>query len=455
MARTSAGDQDRRTLPDGDKSLPRFSAGNQDPPTVPDGDKSLSKFPAGDQSLLRSINERAVLEQIDRVGSATRADIAASTGLSKPTVALALTNLTARGWVQETGTVTGRKGPVATLYSVRAEAAFAAGVDVGHDWIKVNIADITGVVRAHRREALDRSAPHLADQVRNLIDTAAAQIGRSADDLAQTVVGVPGAVGTDGLSLTYAGGIPSDAGDLGRTLADSLSHPVMLENDVNLAALAERSAGLAIDVDDFVLLALGHGVGLGIVIGGALHRGRAGAAGEVGHLPSTRHSRIGAAHPQLDEHIGSAYIEARAREAGMTGDVSPRGVFDAARTGSEIARAIVRDTADSIAYTIACFAPILDPPLVILGGAIGANRDLLQGRVIEHLGELTPLRPRIETSHLGADAVLIGATAMAVDRARAAAYDTAGRPHRPLLKSAPRPAIRRQNTHPAPETPRT
>ena len=116
----------------------------------------MIQFPAGDQGLLRSINERAVLEQIDRGGSATRADIASHTGLSKPTVGVALATLTRRGWIQETGAVTGRKGPVAALYSVRPEAAFAVGVDIGHDWIKVDVADITGHVRAHRRTALDR-----------------------------------------------------------------------------------------------------------------------------------------------------------------------------------------------------------------------------------------------------------------------------------------------------------
>jgi predicted NBD/HSP70 family sugar kinase len=390
----------------------------------------MAQFPAGDQGLLRSINERAVLEQIDGVGSATRADIAAHTGLSKPTVALALATLTDRGWVQETGTVTGRKGPVASLYSIRAEAAFAVGVDVGHDWIKVNVADVTGRVRAHRRTELDRANGRLAEQVVSLIGESAGEVGICARDLAETVVAVPGSVGRDGLSLAYSDGIPDEGGTLGHALAAAMPNSLMLENDVNLAALAERTGGLTDDVDDFVLLALGHGVGLGIVVGGRLYRGFTGAAGEVGYLPTTRPSPIGSAHPALDEHIGSAYIQHRAAEAGLTDDVTPRAIFAAARAGSTSAMEIVLDTADSIAYTIACLTPILDPSLVILGGAIGTNRDLLQDRVIAHLAELTPLRPRIETSRLGADAVLIGATAMAVERARTTVFDGPGSPDR-------------------------
>ncbi len=380
----------------------------------------MTKFPAGDQRLLRRINERAVLEQIDTVPAATRADIARSTGLSKPTVAIALTTLMERGWIEETGSVVGRKGPVAALYSVRPDAGFAAGVAGGHDWVKINVADITGRIRGHRRAALNRGQGLLAGQIVGLISAAATEIGITTADISETVVGVPATVSRDGRQLRYAEGLPESGSALGEALAVSLPNAMTLENDVNLAALAELASGSATGVEDFALLTLGHGVGVGIVIGGQLYRGFDGAAGEVGFLPS---SRTGGRYLPLEEHLGAAYIQSRARVAGLTGDVTPRAVFAAAAEGSSIALDIVRETADSIAYTVACLAAVLDPPLVILGGAIGANRELLQDRVIEHLAELSPLRPRIETSALGADAVLIGATVMAVQRTRSAAFD--------------------------------
>lgn len=383
----------------------------------------MTKFPAGDQRLLRWLNERAVLEQIDTVPAATRADIARSTGLSKPTVAIALTTLAERGWIEETGSVVGRKGPVATLYSVRPEAGFAAGVDVGHDWIKINVADITGRVRGHRQAALDRRHGRLAAQVIGLISAATKEIGITIADISETVVGVPATVSRDGRQLRYAEGLPESGSALGEALAVSLPNAMTLENDVNLAALAELARGSAIGVEDFALLTLGHGVGVGIVIGGQLYRGFDGAAGEVGFLPSTGSGRTGSRYPPLEERMGSAYIQSRARAAGLTGDLTPQAVFAAAAEGSSIALDIVRETADSIAYTVACLAAVLDPPLVILGGAIGANRELLQDRVIEHLAEISPLRPRIETSELGADAVLVGATVMAVQRTRSATFD--------------------------------
>src|ERR1700712_66107 len=182
----------------------------------------MTQFPAGDQRLLRSINERAVLEHIDSVGSATRADITRSTGLSKPTVALALATLGDRGWVQETGSVIGRKGPVAALYSVRPEAGFAVGVDIGHDWIKINLADITGRVRAHRRVELDRGPGRLAPQVAALVAAAAVEVGIAPATVAEIVVGVAAAVGRDGSTLAYAEGIPESGVGLGDSLAAAL-----------------------------------------------------------------------------------------------------------------------------------------------------------------------------------------------------------------------------------------
>src|ERR1700709_1813854 len=187
-----------------------------------EGGGVMTQFPAGDQRLLRSINERAVLEHIDSVGSATRADITRSTGLSKPTVALALVTLGDRGWVQETGSVTGRKGPVAALYSVRPEAGFAVGVDIGHDWVKINLADITGHVREHRRAELDRGPGGLALQVTALISEVASKAGITTSDISEVVVGVPAAVGRDGRQLSYAEGLPEGGAGLGESLAAEL-----------------------------------------------------------------------------------------------------------------------------------------------------------------------------------------------------------------------------------------
>jgi predicted NBD/HSP70 family sugar kinase len=387
-----------------------------------------SDHPAGAQSMLRSLNARAVLETIAGSGPLTRADIARQTGLSKPTVTVALTSLMEHGAVRESGHVTGRKGPVAVLYAVDPRCAWAVGVDLGHDRVRVAVADVTGEVRGRGERLVPRDPVALVREVVDLASDASAQAGIALADVTQLVVGVPAVVGPDGRTLSYAEGLPAAGRGLGQALAEALPAPVLLENDVNLAALAEQATGHGVGLEDFLLVSLGYGLGLGIVIGGRLHRGAAGAAGEAGYLPgpadTAAHARPPLRRDLLEHSIGARYITARGRALGL-GEQTPKAIFELARAGDRAAMEIVDETAGRIAYVIACAAPLIDPELVVLGGAIGANGDLLLDPVSDHLAGLSPFRPRIVSSALGADAVLLGATAKAGELAKAAAFAAA------------------------------
>lgn len=376
--------------------------------------------------MLRSLNERAVLELIDRSGPLTRADVAARTGLSKPTVSVALGSLVDRGAVRESGHVTGRKGPLAVLYTLDPGCAWAVGVDLGHDHIRVAVADATGEVRGRGQRRAPRESAALVRELVDVCTAAAAQAGTTLDEVTRLVVGVPAVVGRDGRTLSYAEGLPDEGRGLGDALAAAFLAPVLLENDVNLAALAERAGDPG--VEDFLLVSVGVGLGVGVVIGGRLHRGAAGAAGEAGYLPGPRESGRHVAPPLrrdlLESSLGARSIMARGREVGL-GDRSPKAIFELARSGDRAAATVVDETASGIAYVIACAAPLIDPELVVLGGAIGANGDLLLEPVQAHLAGFSPFRPRIVGSALGADAVLLGATAEAGELARGAAFSSA------------------------------
>jgi len=392
------------------------------------------RYPAGPQSLLRAINERAVLELLGREGRLTRSEVARRTGLSKPTASAALASLAERGAVREVGLRTGRKGPAAALYEVDPDCAWAVGVDVGHDRIRVAVADVTGRTHVRVEDAVRRSRDALVRQVRMLCAKATAEAGIGWPRVTQVVVGLPAVVGTDGRRLSYGEGLPLEGEGLGDALHQALPAPVVLENDVNLAALAERAAGIGTRVSDFVLVSVGVGLGLGVIIDGRLHRGASGAAGEAGYLPGDRAGTAEASpgapeRDRVDSHIGAEHIVAEARRRGLVadpnGELTPRVVFERARAGDPAATAVVAETARSIAYVIACVTPLLDPSLVVLGGAIGANGDLLLDPVTRALATLSPLRPRVVGSTLGSDAALLGAVAMAVDLARETAFTAA------------------------------
>ncbi|MFI7040630.1 ROK family protein [Microbispora rosea] len=385
-----------------------------------------ANYLAGPQGLLWSINARAVLDVIDREGPLGRPEITRATGLSKTTVAQALRELVARGAVEEAGADTTRRGPAATLYRIAPRCALALGVDIGHLRIRAVLVDAVGETlaqaetRAPRRRVADTAAAVAA-----LAAECAGRAGTEPGAVGQAVVGVPAVVARDGRTVRRAYGLPQGGRGLAEAIERDLPVPLLLENDVNLAAVAEQRFGACAGVADFVLLGVGVGLGAGIVLGGRLHRGFAGGAGEVAFLP----------HPATElgtEVLGARRIAEQARQAGIEGSPSTREIFDSARAGDERALAVVDATARRIAHVAASVALVIEPELFVLGGAFGASADLLLGRIRRHLArDAAPLPIRVIASGVPGDPVLRGASWLARHRARERAFAAAvgGRPH--------------------------
>jgi len=221
------------------------------------------------------------------------------------------------------------------------------------------------------------------------------------------VVGVPGVIGGDG-TLRLIENVSGLEGRLfGRELEEALELPVALENDINLAALGEQWQGVARGVDDFAFLSVGTGMGAGLVLGGELHRGRNGAAGEVDFALAGIGQTLDPSAPEV--------VELARDLAGLQAD--PRAVFGAARNGEAGARAVVDEIARRIALHVAAIAGVADVELVVLGGGIGANGDLLLDPVGRLLADWLPFPPRVEVSTLGEAAVLTGALAVGLQAA--------------------------------------
>ena len=202
----------------------------------------------------------------------------------------------------------------------------------------------------------------------------------------------------------------------GDELRDALGLPVTLENDINLAALGEQWQGVARGVRDFVFLSVGTGMGAGVVLDGKLHRGHHGAAGEIDFALAAVDS-LDPAAPEISAL--AARLAAHDGATSLAAPFDPRTIFGAARTGDGVARATVDEVARRIALHIAPIAAVADVELVVLGGGIGANGDLLLAPVGRLLGEWLPFPPRLEVSTLGEAAVLVGALSFA----RATALD--------------------------------
>lgn len=380
-------------------------------------------FPAGTPSLLRTINERSVLELIRSSGPVSRAQVARDSGLSKPTVSVALAGLVAGGLVLETGRTRGRRGPGAVLYEVNPTAGWVAAVDVGRHWLRAAIADLTGAVVARRDErARIRSAATLIGQIGDVAHGLAAEAGIRWSQVTHATIGSPGVFDHARGLVEHAANLPGwGRHGLVEAVRERLGPEVGFENDVNLAALGEQARGLGRGVADFAFLWVGTGVGMGLVLGGELYRGAHGAAGEIAYLPlgdRDPHERSVRRRGAFEEAAGADGIVRTARSFGMKPPLTPQKVFAAARRGERAARRAVEEEARRLALAVATVGPLLDPDLVVLGGGVGANGDLLLAPLDQELRRLTSFRPRLAVSALGEDAVLHGAIATALEAAR-------------------------------------
>src|SRR3954447_1898390 len=384
----------------------------------------------GRPRLLRAINERTLLDRLTRSGPASRAQLARETGLSKPTVSLALGNLERAGLVRELGHISPARGRTAVLYGPDPSAAYVLGIDIGRAWLRLAAADLGGEIVA-RRDVRNRarSAPALVREVSELAHDVVRAAGVTWPQVAHTVVGGPGVYDPDSGRLRHEPNLPGGSRPgLMSALRDALPASVELDNDANLAALGERSFGSGREVANFVYLWVGTGIGLGIVLDGALYRGAFGAAGEVAYLPLAapegRRADPRARRRGLLEEAASADAVVRsARSLGMTGRLTAERVFSAARDGEERALRAVDAEAARLALVVGSVAAILDPELVVLGGGVGGNVDLLRPRLERRLEELSPLQPRIAEGELGSDAVVLGAIATALESAREVVFE--------------------------------
>jgi predicted NBD/HSP70 family sugar kinase len=365
-------------------------------------------------ALLRALNERTVLDAVRESGPISRAEVARQTGISRPTVSLVLRALVEDGLVRETEHDPDGPHYGAVYYEAHPEAAAVLGIDFGSSTVRTALCDLTGDVRAREeirsRGSVDERIDALASTVRSLLRRSKLP----PDLLEYAVVALPAVVSPSDGTVSSADLPGLGPGDLRERLEQALRVPVALENDVNLAAVAEQRHGVAHGIADFAFVLVGTGLGAAVVIDWKLHRGHSGAAGE---LDAVRNGRTDDVDPCAAALAKYAAELASQQETVLEPPYEMRQVFASARAGDPVAAAVVEEAARRIALHILPLAATLDPPLVVLGGSVGANPDLLEP-VLRHLdGWLPSPAPRIEVSALGEAAVIEGALASGVDSA--------------------------------------
>ncbi|MEU2748064.1 ROK family transcriptional regulator [Streptomyces collinus] len=393
----------------------------------------------GTPRVLRAMNDRAALDLLLEHGPLSRTRIGKLTGLSKPTASQLLSRLEAAGLVLATGTTEGRPGPSAQLYEVNPAAGHAAGLDVTPQRILAAVADITGrtVGRFELPTPGRRTGTPVVQQVTDALDGAVKAAGLARDDVHRLVIGTPGAFDPTTGRLRYASHLPGwHSPTLLEELAAALPMPFEYENDVNLVALAEQRLGAARGHADFVLLWNQEGLGAALVLGGRLHRGWTGGAGEVGFLPVPGTPLVRqvtkANSGGYQELAGSQAVPRLARELGIE-DV-PQGpyaeaaaelVARAAQADDDAHRHLLQTYATRLATGLASLVSVLDPELVVLSGAsLTSGGEPLRALVQTELEELAASRPRLVVGDVREHPVLRGALESALATTRDEVFDT-------------------------------
>ena len=378
----------------------------------------------GTPSLLRELNDRAALDLLLGGEMLTRSQISEYTGVSKVTVSQMLTRLEERGLVAIAGEQAGGRGPNAALYSVVPSSAYVAGLYMESDLVSAAVADVTG-----RRVAEVSGNPNGAgdpvELVRGTVEQACARAGIEVTRLSALVIGSPGVVDPRTGDPRLAVNLPAWHEGALDALKDAWHKPVVIENDVNLAAMAERADGAAAGADDFVLVWLGVGLGLATILGGKLHRGTAGAAGEIGYLPvhgAPLHTDI--RHPAsggFQSLAGGSAVRDLAAGYGFAAPTPAEAIEAALASTGTSKEAFLGELAHRVAVGVASVCVVLDPGLVVLGGEVGrAGGTALADRVAAGVASIWPSRPRVVPTSVPGEPVLRGAMQAALAQARTA-----------------------------------
>ncbi|MFD7068189.1 ROK family protein [Streptomyces sp. NPDC059913] len=368
----------------------------------------MGRLTGGDPSLLRRINSAVVLHALRGADSPTLTDLTRITGLSRPTVEGVVEGLFEAGLVVESmpdGGEARRQGRPARRFRFRAEAGHLLGVEIGPHRVSALLSGLDGrIIGAGAREVSETaSADDRLDKVRAVVADVLRRTGVARSSLRAVGVGSPGIVEADG-TVRLGTALPGWTGlALGERLRRSFRCPVLVENDANAAAVAEHWKGVATESDDVVFVLAGLSPGAGSLIGGRLHRGFGGAAGEIGAL-----------HLLGREATPERLLSTTDTPLDPLDEPAVAHVFAQARQGDDRAQAAVERFIQRLVHDVAALVLALDPELVVVGGWATGLDDLLDPLRSE-LARYCLRPPRVALSMLGEAAVATGALRLALD----------------------------------------
>lgn len=366
---------------------------------------------------MRSINRSTILEVIRTNSPISRTEISRRLEVSLPTVMRIIDQLTEENLVRPTGQMEWSGGRTRTMLEFNGSAHLCIGLDLGGTKLYGGVADLSGNIIyeahiEHHQTQADESFQVLCEFIDKLLE----YVNDTGLPLLGIGLGVPGATDQKTGNVKLAPSLGWFDFPLKTRLEERYHHPLIIENDVNLASIGELWAQPN-DVENLVLITIGTGIGAGVVINRILYQGSHHMAGEIGYTLPDRNllgkafSGFGALE-QLASGNGIAMrarkiLEGKRPEESLE-SITAEEVFDAARKGEDWGCLILSETVDYLVQAIAFINQLLDPDVIVLGGGVSREADLLIQPILDRLQGSIPSLPKIEASRLGYQAVVTG-----------------------------------------------
>ena len=366
---------------------------------------------------MRGINRSAVLEVIRRKGPISRTQITESLQISLPTVVRVVDELVAEDLVKLTGDKEWSGGRKRPLLKFNSDGHVIIGVDMNETRLYGAVTDLAGNILTETTLPHQAQGVQLYDLLVKIIDQLLNFARKTGKNIRGIGVGAPGITYYEEGVVHWAPGLEWRDFPLKEKLTNGFQLPVVLDNDVNLAALGELWFGVGQGCSNMVLVMIGSGIGAGIIIGGGVYRGSHLTAGEIGFILPDR-SGLGVrreGYGALEAIASGASIAARARRelaghlpADQLAALTAEDVFNAHRRKEDWAGLIVNETIDYLAQMLASLAVCFDPDCIVLSGGIAKSADLLINPILERIDGVIPISPTLVVSKLGHRAAVMG-----------------------------------------------
>lgn len=381
----------------------------------------------GTLSGLRQMNRFTILQLIKDFGPLSRADLAQRLDLSRSIVSLIVDDLIQDGLIHEGGTgessSLGGKRPIQLLFNPGSR--YALGIDIGSTKTLFVITDMVGTVISRRKIVTPKDTDDVLREISLEAKAFLAVSGLSYEKIVGTGIGITGIVDPANGTLLQGPGLQMENIDVIKVFTGNVPSPIHVENDVNAATLGERWCGAASNQPNVVLIAIGTGIGAGIIFNNQIYKGARGAAGEIGYFQFPGSS--------LDESVtfhNYGYLEMLTSGAGISALAkswlaeypssvlnsmagTSEDVFQAAAAGDELANKVIEFVLQNLAVALNNIIMLLDPNVIIIGGGVAGAKGFILERIRNKVSQMTPIQCPIVLSHLGEESAAVGAAAIA------------------------------------------